>query len=94
MYSSHKLGQQYAIYIYLAVETFPQHIQSTSIGIVEVIGQPAKVIAPYIVQFAESLSISPVALISIQTLCLMVIPILLLKETVKTSLPQDEPNLE
>lgn len=63
-------------------------------GIVEIIGQPAKIIAPYIVQFAESLSISPVALISIQTFCLMAIPIAILKETVKVNQPQDESRLQ
>lgn len=34
------------MYIFLSVESFPQHIQSTAYGIVEFLGQACKPIAP------------------------------------------------
>jgi hypothetical protein len=56
---------QYALIVYLQVETFPQHIQSTSIGCIELIGQMGKFVPPFLVGLAENLEISPLTLIAI-----------------------------
>lgn len=49
-------------------------------GLVEVIGQPAKTLSPYVVEIANENSISPIGIMSIVILLFMILPILPLKE--------------
>jgi len=70
---------QYAIYIYLAVESFPQHIQSTVFGIIELFGQSGKLVAPYSINIAESWKLNPIAVMGIMLMILSLTPLFFLK---------------
>lgn len=74
-------ANQYLLYIYLAVESFPQHIQSTSFGIVEVLGQISKAIAPLQISVSRELGISPIVAIGIVGTFFMLIPLFFVRET-------------
>lgn len=69
------------MYIYLVVETFPQHIQATSFGIIEFIGQMGKLIAPYSINVSTALSVSPILLTGIVSIIFQVATLLPLRET-------------
>lgn len=69
------------LYIYLVVETFPQHIQATSFGIIEFIGQMGKLVAPYTINLSTALSISPILLTGIVSIIFQIITLLPLRET-------------
>ena len=55
---------QYAIYIFWIVETFPQHIQSTSFAAVQTLGEVGKFISPLLVRAANTNKISPALVIT------------------------------
>lgn len=69
------------LYIYLVVETFPQHIQATSFGIIEFIGQMGKLIAPYTINLSTALAISPILLTGMVSVIFQIITLLPLRET-------------
>lgn len=69
------------LYIYLVVETFPQHIQATSFGIIEFIGQMGKLVAPYTINLSTALSISPILLTGFVSIIFQIITLLPLRET-------------
>lgn len=69
------------LYIFLVVETFPQHIQATCFGIVEFLSQLGKFFAPFIITFAETISISPILIAGFIMMLMQVAPLLPLKET-------------
>ncbi len=69
------------LYIFLVVETFPQHIQATCFGIVEFLSQLGKFFAPFMITLAEFISISPILLSGFIMIALQIIPLLPLKET-------------
>lgn len=74
----------YPFYVFLAVESFPQHIQSTAMGMVEIIGQPGKIVAPYVISLAQSWSLSPVGILSAIFVVTLIFVIFPLKETLKS----------
>jgi hypothetical protein len=69
------------LYIFLVVETFPQHIQATCFGIVEFEGMVGKFIGPFMITFADAMHISPILLAGIIMMTLQVIPLIPIKET-------------
>lgn len=69
------------LYVFLVVETFPQHIQATCFGIVEFLSQMGKFFAPFMITFAEAISISPILLSGFIMIVMQVTPLLPLKET-------------
>ena len=83
---------QYAIYIFFIVETFPQHIQSTSFGMVQTIGEFGKLISPFLVRLCDSIKVNPVLSIAIVDVLLGFFFILPLKETLnlRKEIPQEE----
>jgi hypothetical protein len=69
------------LYIFLVVETFPQHIQATSLGIIEFIGQVGKFGATFMTTLANAISISPILLAGSIMIAFQVAPLLPIKET-------------
>lgn len=65
--------------MYIQVETFPQHIQTTAMGFIEIIGQPAKVVAPYLVELADDNEITPIGIMSIFCFVFMILTFLPVK---------------
>ena len=77
------------LYIFLVVETFPQHIQATCFGIIEFISQIGKLMAPFTVTIAEGINISPVLLGGFMMILFMLIPIMPVKETLVKKKEED-----
>lgn len=77
------------LYIFLVVETFPQHIQATCFGIVEFISQSGKFFAPFCIDLSDALRISPILLTGIISFLLCILPLLPLKESLVRKEEQD-----
>lgn len=77
----------------MQVETFPQHIQSTSIGIIEFISQMGKFVAPFLVVAAQSLEISPLFVVGVSLMVFGLLPLTPLKETLHTSKKEEKESL-
>ena len=63
------------------VESFPQHIQSTSFGLIEVIGKIGTIMSPIVVRIADSVGISPVLIIAVTYIGVGAVAVFFLKET-------------
>ena len=72
---------QYAIEILWIVESFPQHIQSTSFAAIQTLGEVGKFVSPILVRAANSKKISPALVITAVDLLLGLGFFFCLKET-------------
>ena len=71
----------YCLYANFLVESFPQHIQSTSFGLIEVIGKIGTIMSPIVVRIADSVGISPVLIIAATYIGVGAVAVFFLKET-------------
>ena len=63
------------------VESFPQHIQSTSFGLIEVMAKFGTILSPIVVRIADSMGISPVLIIAVTFIGVGAVAVFFLKET-------------